>query len=235
MQHPLSGTATNTVPEPSITLEEQSIMKSGQDKKTSRIPSTTSKKSKLNDLRVFLSAWLSSPLRTGANAPSSRFLARAMVAAAKTSPDTKVIELGPGTGIFTEALLNAGVKEENLTLIELNPDFRKLLSQRYPKVRIIDEDAFSFLSHLAKGKAKNEDYTIISGLPLLVFSKKKRIQMRKDSLDIIGKTGKVVQFTYGPKSPIPLDSSIEAQSSKRIWINIPPAVVWCYKTPGAKH
>ncbi len=192
-------------------------------------------KNTLNDMKIFIRAWLASPLRTGANAPSSRFLARAMVTAAKTTSKTKVIELGPGTGIFTEALLNAGVKEENLTLIELNDNFRDLLSNRYPNVNIINEDAFTFLEHLAKNKPKNQDYTIISGLPLLVFPKKKRLKMREDALKVVGKTGKIVQFTYGPKSPIPLDSSIQAQSSKRIWINIPPAVVWCYKSPDAKH
>lgn len=205
-------------------------MDSNTPKETSNLANNTKKPNKLNDLLVFVKAWVSSPLRTGANAPSSRFLARAMVAAADANDQTKIIELGPGTGVFTKALLDSGVKPENLTLIELNPEFRKLLHGRYPKVTILDEDAFDYIAKLAK-EDSGQNYTIISGLPLLVFPKETRIKLREDMLKVVGHTNKIVQFTYGLKSPIPLDETVHAHNSSRVWLNSPPAVVWTYTNP----
>ncbi|TIV94667.1 MAG: phospholipid methyltransferase, partial [Mesorhizobium sp.] len=66
----------------------------------------------------FFRAWLSEPLRVAAVTPSGRALAALIVS--EISPATgPVLELGPGTGVFTRALLGRGIAEENLALIEL--------------------------------------------------------------------------------------------------------------------
>ncbi len=207
------------------------ILNTNPPKETSDTKDKTKANSRLKDFLVFTKAWGTSPKQTGANVPSSRFLAKAIVSATHSNSDTKVIELGPGTGVFTKAILDSGIKPKNLTLIELNPEFRTLLKQRYPEVTILDEDAFGFLTNLAKNNPERIDYTIVSGLPLLVFPREVRLQMRTDILEVIGDTGRLVQFTYGPKSPIPLSDDIDAHCSSRIWLNFPPAVIWSYTRP----
>lgn len=180
------------------------------------------------DYGVFFRAWLTMPLRTGANVPSSRALCKAMANAAAPTPQTRIVELGPGTGTVTRALLDAGAREENLTLVELNPEFQILLKKRFPRAEILADDAFAAIRRLAQAET-NEISTIVSSLPLTVCSRQQRIALREHGLQAVGPSGRLVQFTYGTASPVPLHPSMQAHSSRRIWSNIPPAVVWTYQ------
>ena len=75
----------------------------------------------LSDATLFLQEWLANPRRTGSVVPSSRQLAAAMARWLPADPESFVLELGPGTGIITEALLKHGLREEKLVAIEHNP------------------------------------------------------------------------------------------------------------------
>ena len=74
----------------------------------------------------FFLAWLANPLRVGAVSPSSRALADAITAEI-TPACAPVIELGPGTGVFTRSLIARGIPEERLALIEYSRDFARRL------------------------------------------------------------------------------------------------------------
>jgi len=189
---------------------------------------------KLDDAARFLGAWSKNPLRTGAIAPSSRALARQMAYAAAANPGVKIVELGPGTGVVTDALLDAGVMEEHLTLIELNDGFANLLGQRYPKATVCVDDAFSAL--ISIDRLAQPISAVVSSLPLFVYPKKTRQLLCEQALALVGPYGRLVQFTYGPVSPIVLSGQIRATRSRRIWGNLPPATVWTYQAnlrPGA--
>src|SRR6266702_2842822 len=88
----------------------------------------------------FFRSWLRDPIRVGAVAPSGGALARLITAeiSSKTSP---VIELGPGTGVFTDALLETGIFPGRLALIEYGSDFVRILQQRFPDVHVVWMDA----------------------------------------------------------------------------------------------
>ena len=135
-----------------------------------------------NDYRVFFRAWLSTPLRTGANVPSSRALSEAMASAAAPDPSARIVELGPGTGTVTKALLDAGAKEENLTLIELNEDFRNLLKKRFPSAEILAEDAFSAITRLMQNKERDVS-AVVSSLPLILERKANKAARRGVAID----------------------------------------------------
>ena len=91
----------------------------------------------LADSSLFLREWIANPLRTGAVAPSSPKLAAAMAKWLPHDPENFVLELGPGTGAVTEALLKHGLREDRLVAIEHNPTLGRLLRKRFPLARII--------------------------------------------------------------------------------------------------
>ena len=114
-----------------------------------------------SDFLLFLRSWAARPLEVAAIAPSSRRLAVAMTT--EIGPlSVNVLELGPGTGAFTRALLRNGVYEDNLILVERNPAFAMLLRERFPSATLIEGDA----QHLALPAVKSVG-AAISGLPLV--------------------------------------------------------------------
>ena len=176
----------------------------------------------------FVSSIWSSSVRIGAITPSSKSLAKEMVKSLAPTPHMKVLELGPGTGIFTSALIEAGIAEENLTLIEFNPKFQALLEKRFPKATLLKTDAFAYASTLAS-QGKPSFCGIISGLPLFSFPKQKRVQLGRDLQHIVSEGGRYVQFTYHIKKPIKNLEGWRVSKSRRVWRNTPPAVVWTYE------
>jgi phosphatidylethanolamine/phosphatidyl-N-methylethanolamine N-methyltransferase len=157
------------------------------------------------DILPFFLAWIRNPLRVAAVAPSGAAVATLMTEeiTAATGP---IIELGPGTGPFTYALLDRGVREQDLTLIEYDPDFLRLLRVRFPQARVLWMDA----AWLDKYKLY-ENATIgavISGLGLLTMSPHKITAILSGAFGYLRPDGAFYQITYGPRCPI-ADSILE--------------------------
>src|SRR6516165_3138115 len=95
----------------------------------------------LSDTTLFLQEWLGNPRKTGSVVPSSRLLAAAMARWLPANRESYVLELGPGTGMVTQALLRRGLREEKLVAIEHNPKMAQLLRERFPRAHIITGDA----------------------------------------------------------------------------------------------
>lgn len=186
------------------------------------------------DVLRFLRSSVTAPLRTGAQWPSGKGLCRAMAAPVDPTVPGPIVELGPGTGVVTEALLARGIPASRLILIEFSPDFSKLLAQRYPGVRLIQGDAYALAEHVRKlGLAPPA--AVVSSLPLLTQPPARRVELLKSALRLMHPSGVFVQFTYFRDSPIPIDGTgIEAQVSRRIWFNIWPALVYSYRRGAAR-
>lgn len=176
----------------------------------------------------FLLAWMQAPLRTGAVASSSRGLARAMADAVDPGNPGPIVELGPGTGPMTRALLDRGFDEDRLVLIEFNPDFYAALKARHPHATVLQGDAYA-IADLVTGLDIGPVSGVVSSLPLLTKPTEVRRKLAMDALRLCGPSGSFVQFTYGPKSPVPVDrQQICAEMTRKIWRNLPPASVWRY-------
>src|ERR1700690_1325198 len=91
----------------------------------------------LSDSTLFLRGWFANPQGTGSVAPSSPQLAAAMARWLPRNPESYVLELGPGTGAVTDALLKWGLREDRIIAIENNPTLAKLLRKRFPQAQII--------------------------------------------------------------------------------------------------
>lgn len=188
---------------------------------------------RLADEARFIKRWLDNPKVTGAVSPSGRFLARAM--ASYVDPDAKgpIVELGPGTGPVTEALLARGIAEERLILVEFDPSFCKLLARRFPKAQIVQGDAYRLTETLGP-VLKQPAATIVSSLPLLTRPERGRLNLLRDGFDLMQSEGAFIQFTYGLASPVPLTSRLSglrfrAEALHNVWLNLPPARVWVYR------
>src|ERR1700730_19291762 len=101
------------------------------------------KKPRLDDEVRFLRSWIEKPLHVGAVMPSGRLLARTMAQYVDINSDDPVIELGPGTGAITSALLHSGVAQKRLVLVEYNPGFCALLRDRYPQAKVVQRGAYA--------------------------------------------------------------------------------------------
>lgn len=153
-----------------------------------------------SDFFRFLRFWLSNPKRVSAVAPSGRSLSRLMTR--EIGPgEGPVLELGPGTGVFTRALLARGIQERDLTLIEYGQGFANLLEERFPDARVLRMDA----SHLAQCDLFTEKRAsaVISGLPLLSMPPDKIEAILTGAFHQLQPGGAFYQFTYGPRCPIP--------------------------------
>lgn len=183
--------------------------------------------SNLADAIGFFKAWLIHPKRVGAIVPSGRALASLMTAeiSLQTGP---VIELGPGTGVFTRALIERGVPQENLALIEYDAVFASKLKRRFEYARTVCADAAQIKGiELFDGLKAG---AVISGLPLLSIAPHKVIAILDAVFSKLRSDGAFYQFTYGPGCPIP-GSLLESLNFKaflvgRTFANFPPASVY---------
>ena len=182
-----------------------------------------------SDEFVFLRAWVRAPLVTAAMLPSGKALARALAAAVDPAVPGAVVELGPGTGPVTAALVERGVSPERLVLIEFLPEFCELLRRRYPAARVIAGDAFAapdILRHLNVGPLA----AVVSCLPLYGKKPECRERLLQDLLRLGLKEMPFIQATNFSRSPIPFDpATIAGAPSSRIWFNLLPALVWTYR------
>jgi len=177
--------------------------------------------------RVFARAGASHPLRVGAIAPSSRRLARLITS--EISPQcAPVLELGPGTGVFTQALLGLGLRQDELILVECDPFFARLLKHDYPKTRIFETGA-ERLRHINLLGGEQAG-AVVSGLPLLSMSMRQRILILQFALRHMRPGASYYQFTYGLRCPIPralLERlGLKAMRMSSTLINAPPATVY---------
>ena len=184
---------------------------------------------RLDDEMQFIRTWMEKPISTGAVMPSSRALARAMARYVDPNSTGPVIELGPGTGPVTEALVRHGVDPARLVLVEFNPDFCRLLRTRYPAATVVQGDAYR-LRRLLETHVAEPAAAVVSGLPLVTKPLRTRLRLISDAMSLLAEGAPFVQFTYAMLPPIPKElSGIRAEASELIWMNLPPARVWVYR------
>ena len=162
--------------------------------------------------------------------PSSRILARAMARCVDPKTDGPVIELGPGTGPVTQALVRRGIDPARLILVEFNPDFCRLLRARYPAATVVQGDAYR-LRRLLEDYVDEPAAAVVSGLPLVTKPLRTRLRLISDAMTLLAPDAPFVQFTYAMLPPIPKKlPAVRAQASEMIWMNLPPARVWVYRS-----
>jgi phosphatidylethanolamine/phosphatidyl-N-methylethanolamine N-methyltransferase len=176
----------------------------------------------------FLKAWLRQPKSVGSVWPTSAPMARRMAGVIDLSSGLPVLEVGPGTGTITKAILQTGLPHDLLWSLEYSHEFAARLKARYPSAHVIEGDAFQLTKSLGSA-GPNQFDSAISALPLLNFPLEARVSFVEQVLDLLPAGRPLIQFSYGPKSPVP--PGLGRYKVRRVGMvlrNIPPAQLWVF-------
>jgi phosphatidylethanolamine/phosphatidyl-N-methylethanolamine N-methyltransferase len=178
---------------------------------------------------VFFKSWLKDPFHVASITPSSRWLARLM--ATDVGPGARVVELGAGTGTLTDAIVEQGVRQEDLYLVEQHAMFCDVLRQRFPGSHIVQADAAALTDSLGSLRG-TVDY-VISGLPIVWFNRDKKAKILQEAFALLRPHGRYQQFTY--LGPPPVGGRLLDELGLRATLlgvsplNLPPAFVYRFE------
>lgn len=177
----------------------------------------------------FFQGWRSNMRAVGAIVPTSAVTARRMASVANPRSGLPVLELGPGTGVITKAILERGVTPEKLISVEYSSDFYQQLLVNFPGVHFVNGDAFDLDASLGALAGLTFD-CVVSAVPLLNFPMHRRVSLIEDLLARIPVGRPVVQISYGPRSPVvPMPDRYHTAHFDFVMRNIPPAQLWVYR------
>jgi phospholipid N-methyltransferase len=189
---------------------------------------------RVRDHLRLLGAFVRQPVRTGAVAPSSRWLAERLIDGMGLEEADTVVELGPGTGPFTRLILERARPEASILAVELNAHMARNLVRRYPRVRIINDSAERLPQHLETLGRAHAD-CILSGLPFAAFDEDLQERLVSAVVESLRPGGRFAAFSYLPAAWLPtgrrfrrmLESRFaEVRNSAVEWRNLPPAFVY---------
>lgn len=182
---------------------------------------------------TFFRQWLKNPRATAALTPSGRQLTRQMIAQLPVGA-RRIVELGAGTGVFTRALIENGVAPDELLIVELNSELARLLRHQFPGSTVVNGDASDLAGIVSRNgfTAAGGVDAVISGLGFLAMPRSLQKHILQSVFAVLGSDAPLIQFTYGPKNPLPRDLLDELGLRFRragvALLNVPPATVYVY-------
>ncbi len=188
----------------------------------------------LSATSLFLKEWVRRPGQIGAIAPSSRNLGQAMAKWISPGTDDLVLELGPGTGVITQALLDRGLKPSQLIAIEQSERLAELLQGRFPDIRVLTGDACHLDQLLAEHGIPIEKIAmVVSSLPLRGLKPAIAAHIGKAIHSVLPHNGCWVQYSYHlGKERAKVTQNFKVIRANIVWWNLPPARVSLYQKTG---
>lgn len=196
-------------------------LKSGQKEKI---------KEKSEENLLFIRRWVKNPRGLGSILPSSEALGKFLYKHLDVSEHGYYVEIGAGTGSLTKTLLASGIPPNRLIVLELDPDLHAFLEKILPpEVMLLCGDAKN-LRHLLPPQIAGNVSTVISGIPMMNLSFEEQKDIVEACFAILHTQGSLMQFTYGPLSPLPAKKlQLIKKRVGHVLMNMPPASVWRYK------
>lgn len=179
----------------------------------------------VKDWLSFVERMARNPRAIGAISPASPALAEAMAAQVEFGRPGRVLELGPGTGAITKALVRRGLGAERVVAVEADPGFARMLRTRFPGLELVEGDA----TDAARIEQLGPFTGIISSLPLLNFPPHDRVALVLALLRLLPAGAPFVQYSYGVRPPLPRSPDLKVTLADKVWRNLPPARVWVYR------
>ncbi len=180
----------------------------------------------VKDWLNFVERMARNPRAIGAISPASPALADAMAAQVDFSKPGRVLELGPGTGAITRALVRRGMGTERVVAVEADATFAHILRARFPGLQVVEGDA----TDAQRIETLGPFNAIISSLPLLNFPAHERVALVQALLRLVPPGAPFVQYSYGVKPPLPRTPELRIGLADKVWRNLPPARIWVFRT-----
>ncbi len=182
----------------------------------------------------FLQEALRAPHITGAIAPSSRQLAEVIVDTARVSAAERIVELGPGTGVFTRRILDVKPPGSRFLALERNPRFAADLKSQFPTANVVEGCASELRRHAANHEVAEAD-SIVSGLPWAIFDGAQQNGLLAEIRHILRGGGVFATFAYFGPHWLPSGQGLrkrlrshfsQVTTSRVVLANLPPAFVY---------
>jgi phosphatidylethanolamine/phosphatidyl-N-methylethanolamine N-methyltransferase len=175
----------------------------------------------------FLKQFFKQNKMVGSMTPSSRFLAAKMLNHIPIKDARVVVELGPGTGVFTEKILEMLGANTQLIIVELNDDFFNTLENKFhhPNLHLKHGSADQIEFYLKELGFEKADL-IISSLPLANFPSELRNNVIETAKKCLDNNGRFVQFQYSLQSLKTLKRNFHSVKVNFTAFNFPPAFVY---------
>ncbi|MEM9282815.1 MAG: methyltransferase domain-containing protein [Verrucomicrobiota bacterium] len=182
----------------------------------------------------FLRAFFKDFTHVGAIAPSSKQLAGLMLDWMDWSQINHIVEFGPGTGVFTQAIHQRINEDTHFFAVERDPDLAKHTRQRCPEVEVV-ESCVSRLPELCLERSLERIDAIVCGLPWAAFTTEMQNQCLSAVLDALPEGGYFATFAYWQGLALPAgirfkrtlhESFSSVENSGTAWRNLPPAFVY---------
>lgn len=193
----------------------------------------------MEDRVRFLAAFVKDPFQTASITPSSTHLAQTMIADMDLSRANVVVELGPGTGVFTRAILDALRPGARLICVEVNPELARTLAARFPRAEVINDSAHHLGRYLGALGVPGGVDCVISGLPWVLFSAIEQRRLLAPLVSGLRPGGRFATFAYTHAAWLPAgrrfrrmldDTFDEVVVTAQVWRNLPPAFVYRCRT-----
>ncbi len=182
---------------------------------------------------IFFREYVKNWQNTGAVAPSSPFLARRMVKAAKVSEARNILELGPGTGAFTHEIQRTLPTDCNYLGLDMNAAFVASLRSQFPGLRFEQAAAqdFDYAPYMAGGGFD----AIVSGLPWAALPESVQTALLERIFSVLKPGGIFATFVYTGIHYLPRGQkfrrllkhrSRQVETTPTVWLNLPPAFIY---------
>ncbi len=177
--------------------------------------------------RSFITQFFKESKMVGSVRPSSRFLMEKMLKNIDFENSKIIVELGPGTGVFTYEILKKMAPDAVLLVFELNQRFIRTLKGNIKDKRaiFIYDSAEKMEEYLQKNNLENAD-VIVSSLPLFNFPQELRETIIQNSYKTLKNSGKYIQFQYSTQAKKMLESTFDSVEITFTPLNFPPAFVY---------
>ena len=177
--------------------------------------------------KTFIKQFWKDKKMIGSMVPSSKYLAAKMLDHIPFKNTKLIIELGPGTGIFTEKIIQKLDVTTQLIVLELNSEFYQELKAKICHTNVhIKEASADKIGEIMLELGFEKADIIISSLPLANFSAKLRNSILEVVKESLNENGSFIQFQYSLNAYKNLKQLFPVVKLNFTALNFPPAFVY---------
>ena len=179
----------------------------------------------------FLEEFLRNPATVGSLIPSSPELTKAVLAPIDFQRARCIVEYGPGTGVFTDALMARRQPDTPLLVVEANRRFAQLLRERYAGhagIYVVHGSADKTGEYLQAHGLPAPDY-VVCGLPFSSLPRKLGWRILEHTRQVLAPGGRLMLFQYSLQNRRLFERFFRLVGHEQVLLNLPPAFVLTYE------